>query len=61
MFTSISVHWLMLVVQYIVIVVYDYGSWVFVFMLIILALLYLRRLLGGAWRRPERLANMMLE
>jgi len=65
MFTSVSVHWLMLVVQYFVIVVYRYGPmvswWVFVAMLIVLALLYLGRLLGGTWRRPERLARVMGE
>jgi MATE family multidrug resistance protein len=65
MVTSISVHWLMLVVQYFVIVVYGYGPrvswWVFVAMLIILALLYLGRLFGSAWRQPARLARVMSE
>ncbi|MEZ7951182.1 MAG: MATE family efflux transporter [Halioglobus sp.] len=65
MVTSISMHWLMLVVQYGVIVVYGYGPrvswWVFVAMLIILGLLYLGRLLGGTWRHPERLARVMRE
>ena len=65
MVTSISVHWLMLVAQYCVIVVFGYGPkvswWVFVAMLIILALLYLGRLFGDTWRRPERLARVMLE
>ena len=65
MITSISVHWLMLIVQYFVIVVYSYGPrvswWVFVAMLITLALLYLWRLLGGAWRHPDRLARVMVE
>ena len=65
MVTSISVHWAMLVVQYFVIVVFAWGPlaswWVFVVMLLTLALLYLRRLLGDRWRRPERLASVMVE
>jgi MATE family multidrug resistance protein len=63
--TSISVHWLMLLAQYCVIVVFELGPmvswWIFVAMLIILALLYLGRLLGGKWREPERLARVMRE
>lgn len=65
MITSTSVHWLMLVAQYFVIVVYGYGPrvswWVFVAMLLVLAMLYLGRLLGGTWREPERLAHVMRE
>ena len=65
MITSISVHWLMLLAQYFVIVVYDYGPrvswWVFVSMLISLAMIYLGRLLRGTWRQPERLARAMRE
>ncbi len=65
MITSICVHWLMLLAQYCVIVVYGFGPrvswWVFVSMLILLALLYLGRLFGGTWRQPERLARVMSE
>jgi multidrug resistance protein, MATE family len=65
MITSICVHWLMLLAQYCVIVVFGFGPrvswWVFVSMLIVLALLYLGRLFGGAWRQPERLARVMRE
>jgi MATE family multidrug resistance protein len=65
MATSISVHWAMLAVQYLVIVVLDCGPlvswWTFVAMLLILAMLYLRRLLGNRWRRPEILARVMAE
>ena len=65
MITSISIHWLMLIAQYFTIVVYGYGPlvswWVFVAMLLSLALVYLWRLLGGTWRQPERLARVMLE
>jgi len=65
MVTSTSVHWLMLVAQYLVIVVYGFGPriawWVFVSMLIVLALLYLARLFGNTWRQPARLARVMSE
>jgi multidrug resistance protein, MATE family len=65
MLTSISVHWLMLVIQYFVIVIYKFGPlvswWVFVAMLLVLASLYLGRLFGGTWRQPERLARVMSE
>jgi len=65
MVTSITVHWLMLLAQYFVIVVYGYGPrvswWIFVAMLIILALLYLARLFGSTWRQPTRLARVMSE
>ncbi|MAT94203.1 MAG: MATE family efflux transporter [Halioglobus sp.] len=63
--TSVSVHGLMLLAQYLVIVVYRLGPmtswWVFVAMLIVLALLYLGRLLRGSWRDPQRLARVMHE
>jgi len=65
MVTSITVHWLMLLAQYFVIVVYGYGPrvswWIFVAMLIVLALLYLGRLFGSTWRQPTRLARVMSE
>ncbi len=65
MATSISLHWLMVVAQYFIIIVYDAGprlSWLaFVIMLISLAACYLWRLLGGVWRQPERLAQVMQE
>ena len=65
MVTSISVHWIMLLVQYLVIVVYKLPPlvswWVFVAMLLVLAALYLGRLLGKSWRSPERLAKVMQE
>jgi len=65
MIMSISVHWLMLLAQYFVIVVFGYGPrvswWVFVAMLLILAVLYLGRLFGGTWRHPDRLARVMRE
>lgn len=65
MITSVVVHWLMLVAQYFVIVVYGYGPrvswWIFVAMLITLAFLYLGRLFGSTWREPARLARVMQE
>jgi MATE family, multidrug efflux pump len=65
MITSVSVHIAMLVVQYLVIVVFKYEAivswWVFVVMLLTLAVLYLSRLFGGVWRAPERLARVLRE
>ena len=65
MATSISVHWAMLAVQYLVIAVYGLGPlvswWTFVAMLLTLAIVYLWRLLGGRWRHPDRLAGVMAE
>ncbi len=65
MTTSISLHWIMLVAQYFIIMVLGLGPkvswWVFVAMLISLALVYLYRLLGDTWRQPERLARVMAE
>lgn len=65
MLTSISLHCLMVVAQYYVIVVRKLDPlvswWVFVAMLLCLALAYMGRLLGGRWRQPERLARVMRE
>jgi MATE family multidrug resistance protein len=65
MITSISVHLLMLVAQYFIIMVFNYGPlaswWAFVAMLISLASIYLWRLLGDVWRQPQRLARVMVE
>ena len=65
MVTSVSLHWLMLVAQYYVIVVRKLAPmvswWVFVVMLLALAAAYLLRLLGGRWRQPERLARVIRE
>ncbi|MFC1796564.1 MATE family efflux transporter [Pseudomonadota bacterium] len=65
MTTSISLHVLMLIAQYFIIMVFDYGPiaswWTFVAMIISLAVIYLWRLLGGVWRHPDRLARVMVE
>jgi MATE family multidrug resistance protein len=65
MFTSITLHWLMVVAQYYVIVVLELDPlvswWIFVAMILSIAMAYLWRLLGGRWRQPERLAGVMRE
>ncbi|MCP5129590.1 MAG: MATE family efflux transporter [Pseudomonadales bacterium] len=65
MITSISLHWLMIVAQYYVIVVLKLDAlvswWVFVAMILCIAAAYLSRLVGGRWRRPEQLARVMRE
>ncbi|MBE9539437.1 MAG: MATE family efflux transporter [Proteobacteria bacterium] len=65
MITSISLHWIMLVAQYFIIMVWELGPraawWAFVAMIISLALVYLYRLLGDVWRHPERLARVMAD
>jgi MATE family multidrug resistance protein len=65
MVTSITLHWLMVIAQYFIILVYDMDpriSWIaLVAMIIIIAAVYLGRLLGGVWREPERLARVMQE
>ncbi len=65
MITSISLHWLMLLVQVVMIVVLDYGpraSWVaFVISIIVIAAVYLWRLRSGIWRQQERLDQVMAE
>jgi MATE family multidrug resistance protein len=65
MLTSTSLHWLMLVAQYFVIVHWRLDPlvswWVFVAMLLSIAIAYALRLYGGRWRRPERLARVMQE
>ncbi len=65
MVTTISLHWLMVVAQYYVIVILKLEPlvswWVFVTMILCLALTYLWRLLGGRWRQPGRLARVMRE
>ena len=65
MTVSITLHWLMVIAQYFIIVVYDAGprlAWVvFVILLISLAACFLGRLMSGVWRQPERLAAVMRE
>jgi len=65
MVTSVSLHILMVVVQYVVIVVYKLSPltswWVFVATLVCIAICYNWRLAGGVWRHPDRLARAMAE
>lgn len=65
MVASVSLHWIMLVVQYAVIKVFEYGpktSWIiFVGMIISLAAVYVLRLTGQKWRDPETLRQIMAE
>ncbi|QFU75851.1 MATE family efflux transporter [Halioglobus maricola] len=65
MITSTSLHMAMLVAQYFVIVQWQMSPlvswWVFVTMLISIAICFVARLGGGRWRRPERLARVMAE
>jgi MATE family multidrug resistance protein len=55
----------MLVAQYFIINVFEYGpraSWMaFVVMLLLIALVYGLRLWGGRWRDPEALSRAMAE
>lgn len=65
MAASTSLHWAMLVAQYFIIRVYEFGpraSWIaFVMMLFAIAIVYLLRLAGGRWRDPETLRLVMAE
>ena len=65
MIASVSLHWAMLVAQYFIINVFEYGpraSWMaFVVMLLVIALVYGLRLWGGKWRDQEALDRVMAE
>ena len=65
MWVSVSLHWVMLIVQFFVIKVFYMGprtAWVvFVIMIIATAAVYALRLRGEKWRTPEALARVMAE
>ncbi len=65
MVISTTLHLLMLVAQYFIIMVYELGPkvswWAFVAMILTLASVYLYRLLGDVWRHPERIAKIMAD
>jgi MATE family multidrug resistance protein len=65
MFASVSLHWIMLALQFVVIRVLDYGpraSWIgFVVMILMITVVFGWRLLGNKWRDPERLRAVMAE
>ena len=65
MVASVSLHWAMLVAQFFIIRVFDFGpkvSWIaLVALAFAIALFYTLRLYGGHWRDPEALARVMAE
>ena len=65
MWVSIVLHWFMLLVQYLVIEVWELGpkvSWiVFVVMVLMTGGAYVLRLLGNKWRTPEAFERVMSE
>lgn len=65
MFASTSLHWCMLVAEFLIIKVYELGpriAWLaFVAMLFAIAIVFVLRLAGGRWRDPERLRLVMAE
>ncbi len=65
MWASVAIHWLMLLMQYLVIKVWELGpkiSWVvFVAMVLMTAIMYLLRLASSRWRTPEAFARVMSE
>lgn len=65
MIASVSLHWAMLVAQYFIIRVFEYGpkaSWMaFVVMILAIAVVYGHRLWVGQWRDPAALDRVMAE
>ncbi len=65
MYASVSLHWLMLIVQFLIIKVFDLGariSWIaFVVMIMTISLVFVLRLSSNKWRDPERLRVVMAE
>lgn len=65
MVASVSLHWIMLVAQYFIIRVFEYGPkaswWAFVIMILAIAAVYLWRLQSGHWRHPDALKRVMAE
>jgi multidrug resistance protein, MATE family len=65
MYASVSLHWAMLVLQFFIIKVWDYGpraSWVgFVLMIFCICSVFLYRLWGNKWRDQDKLAAVMAE
>ncbi|MDJ0940092.1 MAG: hypothetical protein QNJ00_10035, partial [Woeseiaceae bacterium] len=65
MVVSVSLHWAMLVAQYLIIRVFDFSarvSWVaFAIMVLVIALVYALRLRRGRWRDPDVLERVMAE
>ena len=65
MVASVSLHWAMLVAQFLIIRVFGFSpkvSWLaFVAMILAIAVVYVMRLKGGRWRDPEALERVMAE
>ena len=65
MYASVGLHWAMLIAQYYVILVWEFGprvSWLtFCAMIFAIAIVYIWRLQNGVWRDPERLKLVMNE
>ncbi len=65
MYSSTALHWIMLVIQYLVIRVWEFGpkaSWlVFCAMILAIALVFLMRLKSGKWRDEQALDAVMAE
>lgn len=65
MYSSTALHWLMLVLQYLVIRVWEFGpnaSWlVFCAMILAIAIVFLLRLWSGKWRDEKALESVMAE
>ncbi len=65
MIASVILHWAMLVAQYYIILVWEYGprvSWLaFCALIFAIAVVYVWRLQSGIWRDPERLKLVMAE
>ena len=65
MYTSVGLHWAMLIAQYYVILVWQFGpqvSWLtFCAMIFAIAIVYVWRLQSGVWRDPEKLRSVMNE
>ena len=65
MLTSVALHWAMLVAQYFIIIVWEYGprvSWLtFCVLIFAIAVVFTWRLKSGIWRDPERLKLVMAE
>ncbi len=65
MVASVSLHWAMLVAQFLIIRVFEFSpkvSWMaFVVLVLAIALVYALRLRGGRWRDPDVLESVMAE
>jgi len=65
MVVSVSLHWAMLVAQFFIIRVFEFGprvSWIaFVVLIFAIALVYTLRLKSGRWRDPDALERVMAE